>query len=426
MTRSPDWWDPRPVFSGFEWSVARRYLAHPRGDGFVSLTAIFSIIAFLLGVFLLIVVMAVMNGFREDLLDRILGLNGHLAVTGYAGELYDYDRLADEIGQMDGIVSVTPLVEGQALATNAGRAGGAVVRGVAPDRLRRHAEINEGLIGGSLDDFEGYDAVAIGEGLARSLGVAVGDQITLIAPKGTVTPFGTAPRMQSFRVVAVFEVGVYTYDNVFVFMPLEQAQIYFKLKDAVTGLEIFVTDPEEIDRYKRPIQTLIEDYGVVTDWRQVNSSLFTALIVERNVMFMILTLIILVAAFSVISPLIMLVKNKARDIAILRSMGASRRSIMRIFMIVGSSIGIVGTLAGFVLALLFVDNITAIQHFLEYVTGTTLWDPEIRFLTTMPARLRWSETILTGVIAMVFAFLATLPPAYKAASLDPVTVLRNE
>lgn len=414
------------MFSGFEWTIARRYLGSRRGDGFISLTAGFSVLSFCLGVALLIIVMAVMNGFREDLLGRILGLNGHMAVNGYGGELRDYDDLADRIRVLDGIVSVTPLIEGQALATNQNLASGGVVRGIRPEVLRTHPAITEGLVDGSLEDFEGPDALAMGERMARSLGARVGDQITLISPKGTSTPFGTAPRMQSFTVVAIFEVGVFQYDNVFIFMPLEHAQIYFKLDDAVTALEIFVEDPDNMDQYGRPVAEVVGDQGVTIDWRRINSSLFTALVVERNVMFMILTLIILVAAFSVISPLIMLVKNKARDVAILRTMGASRKSISRIFMIVGSSIGIAGTLLGLVIALLVVENIQTIQHGIEWITGTTLWDPEIRFLTTMPARLRWDETVMTVGIALVFSFLATIPPARKAASLDPVEVLRYE
>lgn len=414
------------MFSGFEWTIARRYLGAKKGDGFISLTAGFSVLSFCLGVALLIIVMAVMNGFREDLLGRILGVNGHMAVNGYGGELRDYDELAGRIREIDGVVTVTPLIEGQVLATNQKFSSGGLVRGIAPEVLRTHPAVADGLLDGSLEDFYGADAIALGAGMARSLGVRVGGRVTLISPSGTATPFGTAPRMQAFTVVAVFEVGVSNYDNIFIFMPLEHAQIYFKLGDAVTALEIFVEDPDDMDKYGRAVADAVGDQGVVADWRRTYESLFTALIVERNVMFMILSLIILVAAFSVISPLIMLVKNKARDVAILRTMGASRKSISRIFMIVGSTIGIVGTVLGLILALLFVENIQAIQHGIEWLTGTSLWDPNIRFLAEMPARLRWDETILTAAIALAFSFIATVPPARKAASLDPVEVLRYE
>lgn len=414
------------MFSSFEWMVALRYLRARRSDGFISVIAGFSLLGICLGVATLIIVMAVMNGFREELLSRILGVNGHVTVAGYGGRLDDFDRVADRVRGVEGVVSATPLIQGQVMATNRGRASGAVVRGVRAQALRGHELIGAGVVTGSLDDFGPPGTIALGHRLARNLGVAAGDRLTLVAPEGTSTPFGTAPRLRGFDVVATFDVGVFQYDNAFVFMPLDDAQVYFRLEDAVSQLEVFTTDPDRIDPIRAGIVDAVGEDGFVSDWRQFNESLFTALVVERNVMFLILTLIIIVAAFNIISSLIMLVKDKARDVAIMRTMGASQGSVMRIFVIAGASIGVVGTLLGFGLGVLFCLNIEAIREFLQLLTGTDLWNPEIRFLSEIPASMDPMEVGSTVVVALLLSLLATLPPASRAARLDPVEVLRYE
>lgn len=414
------------MFSSFELMVALRYLKSRKGDGFISVIAGFSLVGIALGVAVLIVVMAVMNGFRQELLDRILGLNGHAAVVGYGGTIENYDDLAGRLKIIDGVVSVTPLVEGQVMATNGERASGAVLRGITSQDMQANEHIGPNLIEGTLDEFGEPATVVMGYRLARQLGLEVGSNVTLISPQGTQTPFGTAPRMQAFRLIATFEVGVYDYDNLFIYAPIEDAQIYYRLGQQVTGLEVFLENPDNMEPSLNAIESQILGVGVITDWRQMNQSLFSALRVERNVMFLILTLIILVAAFNIISSLIMLVKDKSRDVAILRTMGSSRVSIMKIFIISGASIGVIGTLVGVGLGITLALNIDSIQQGLSALTGTDLWNPEIRFLANMPAEIKASEVLTTVIIALGLSLGATLPPAYRAAKLDPVEVLRME
>lgn len=414
------------MFSAFEWMIALRYLGSRRGDGFISMIAIISLIGIALGVATLIVVMAVMNGFREELLDRILGLNGHIAVVGYDGELTGYEPLSDKIRQIDGVVSVTPLVERQIMVTFEGRARGGLLRGAPEISVKTHAHIAPNIMAGSLDRFEGYEAIIMGTKLARNMGVRVGDRVTLISPQGVSTPFGTAPRMAAYEVVALFEIGIYDYDNLFVYMPLEAAQIYARLENAVSGIEIFVEDPDQVDGITDAIIPLALPVGTTNDWRMVNQSFFSALEVERNVMFLILTLIIIVAVFNIISSLVMLVKDKAKDVAILKTMGAGRASMMRIFIIAGGSVGVAGTMLGFGLGLLMTLNIEAIQQWMSHLSGTELWNAEVRFLSEMPAKIDNWEVGLTIIMALILSFLATLFPAWRAATLDPVEVLRYE
>jgi lipoprotein-releasing system permease protein len=414
------------MLSSFEWLIAARYLKARRNDRFLSVIAGFSLVGIAIGVMVLIVVMAVMNGFRQELFSRVLGLNGHAVVAAYDGALTDYDAVAAEVRKIPGVTRVTPVIDGQVMATHGDRATGAVVRGIAPEVLRAHPNVAPNVKMGSLDGFEGLDAVAVGTRLAADLGIGVGDTLTLISPQGTATPFGTAPRIVGYRVVALFEVGVYDYDNAFVFMPLEAAQVYFKKPDAVSGLEVFVDDPDAIDGISAEIAKLVEGQAYVTDWRQMNQSLFTALVVERNVMFIILTLIIFVAAFNIVSSLIILVKDKARDIAILRTMGVGRTSLMRIFMVAGASIGFLGTLLGLIFGVLIAENIQPIQHFIQAFSSVELWSPEVRFLSEMPAEIRVSEVALTVGVAFLLALLATIPPAWRAANLVPVDILRYE
>ncbi|MGY8986091.1 MAG: lipoprotein-releasing ABC transporter permease subunit [Sphingomonadales bacterium] len=412
--------------SGFELMVALRYLKSRRGDGFISIIAGFSLVGISLGVAVLIVVMAVMNGFREELFDKILGLNGHVSVSGYGARIDDYDKLVTSLKAIEGVKEATAMVEGQVMATNKGYASGAIMRGVKASYFNKNEHITPNIVEGDLKNFGEIDSLVLGFRLAQKLGVNVGDKLTLISPKSISTPLGSIPRQQAFTVVATFEVGVYDYDNLFIYIPLQDAQIYYKMGDTASGIEIFIDHPDNIELYLGDIVDTVNDQGIVRDWRQLNHTLFSALEVERNVMFLILTLIIIVAAFNIISSLIMLVKDKSRDVAILRTMGASRNSITKIFIIAGSSIGFIGTLIGVLLGLLLVLNIGSIQSFLTTLTGTELWNPEIRFLTQIPAKMNLTEVIYIVLMSLSLSFIATLPPSWRAAKLEPVEVLRYE
>ena len=413
------------VFNAFERMVAFRYLRARRQEGFVSVIAIFSLLGIALGVATLIIVMSVMNGFRADLLGRILGLNGHLGVYAAAGPLTDFDAAAAKVGTVPGVTAVTPLIEGQVMATSEVGAAGALVRGIRPEDLRRRPLVADHIVQGSLADFED-DGVAVGDRLARRLGLGVGGAITIISPQGTATAFGTMPRIKTYRVVALFDVGMYEYDNSFIFVPLEAAQLFFRVPDAVTSLEVFIADPDRVREDRRLIAAALGGHVRIVDWQQANSSLFNAVEIERNVMFLILTLIIVVAAFNIISSMIMMVKDKGRDIAILRTMGASRCAILRIFMLSGASIGVVGTIAGLLLGVVFTRNIEAIRQALQRVIGTDLFAAEIYFFTRIPARLDTGEVAAVVVMALALSFLATLYPSWRAARLDPVEALRYE
>ena len=413
------------IFGAFERLVAFRYLRARRQEGFVSVIAIFSLLGIALGVATLIIVMSVMNGFRADLLGRILGLNGHLGVYAAAGPLDDFDLVAAKVRQVDGVVSATPLVEGQVLATGQGGAAGALVRGLRPEDLRRRPLIAGHIVGGSLADFGG-DNVAVGDRLAARLGVAVGDRLTVISPEGTATAFGTMPRVKTYRVAALFDVGMYEYDNSFIYVPLTAAQLFFRLGGGVSNLEVFVGDPDRAAAIGQRIAAALGGEARIVDWQHANSSLFNAVEIERNVMFLILTLIILVAAFNIVSGMIMMVKDKGRDIAILRTMGASRGMILRIFMLSGASIGITGTFAGFALGVLFTKNIEPIRQFVQGVLGVNLFSAEIYFFTRIPARLDPGEVGAVVAMALALSFLATIYPSWRAARLDPVEALRYE
>ena len=413
------------IFGAFERMVAFRYLRARRQEGFVSVIAIFSLLGIALGVATLIIVMSVMNGFRADLLGRILGLNGHLGVYSQTGPLGDFDAEAAKVSQVPGVTGVTPLIEGQVMATSEIGAAGALVRGIRPEDLRRRPLVADHIVQGSLADF-GDDGVAVGARLARRLGVAVGGAITIISPQGTATAFGTMPRIKTYNVVALFDVGMYEYDNSFIFVPLEAAQLFFRLPNAVTSLEVFVADPDQVHEDRRLIAAALGGHVRIVDWQQANSSLFNAVEIERNVMFLILTLIIVVAAFNIISSMIMMVKDKGRDIAILRTMGASRGAILRIFVLSGASIGVVGTLAGLLLGVVFTRNLEAIRQALQNVIGTDLFAAEIYFFTRIPARLDSGEVAAVVLMALALSFLATLYPSWRAARLDPVEALRYE
>ncbi|TPG61252.1 lipoprotein-releasing ABC transporter permease subunit [Roseomonas nepalensis] len=416
------------MFSPFERAVAFRYLRARKGERFVSVIAIFSLVGIALGVATLIIVMSVMNGFRQELLGRILGLNGHLGVYAQDNDgLRDFDNIAARIRGLPGIASATPIVEGQVLFTSdEGGATGGLARGIRPEDLRARPLIAGNIRAGDLARFGGDDTIVIGTRLARKLGIRVGERITLVSPQGRTTVMGTVPRLRAYEVVALFEAGMQEYDSSYVFLPFGAAQIYFQHRDSATQVEVFVDDPSRVRNATREIFGALRGLPVrVLDWQDSNSSFFNAVQVERNVMFLILTLIIIVAAFNIVSSLIMLVKDKGRDIAVLRTVGATRGAILRIFLLAGASIGIAGTLIGFLIGLVFCLNIENIRQFLQGLTGTELFSAEIYFLTKLPAVVEPMEVAQVVGMGLGLSLLATIYPSWRAARLDPVEGLRN-
>jgi lipoprotein-releasing system permease protein len=380
----------------------------------------------MLGVATLIIVMAVMNGFRAELLDKILGLNGHLLVQPIDSPLTDWEVVAGRISKVPGIRLAAPVVEGQALASSPFNASGVLVRGVRSDDLNKLTSIARNIKQGSLDGFDEGEGVAIGRRLADQLSLRAGDNVTLVAPRGAVTPMGTTPRIKSYQISAVFEIGMSEYDAAFVFMPLKEAQAYFNRAGDVTSIEVYGDDPDQVERYRKLVNDAAGRPIFMVDWRQRNATFFNALQVERNVMFLILTLIVLVAALNIVSGLIMLVKDKGRDIAILRTMGATQGAIMRVFLITGAAIGVVGTLVGLLFGTVVCLNVESIRRFLSWMTNTELFSPELYFLSQLPADMDVGETTAVVVMALALSFLATLYPAWRAARLDPVEALRYE
>jgi lipoprotein-releasing system permease protein len=406
--------------------LSLRYLRARRKEGFISVIAGFSFLGIMLGVATLIIVMAVMNGFRHELLEKILGLNGHLLIQPLEKPLTDWEEVAGRIDKVSGIRLAAPIVEGQALASSPFNAGGVLVRGIRLQDLEKLPSVAKNIKQGTLQGFDDAQGVAIGRRLADQLSLRAGDNITLVAPRGAVTPMGTTPRIKVYKVAAVFEIGMSEYDSAFVFMPLKEAQAYFNRAGDVTAIEVYTDNPDRVDSYRAAVQKAAERPIFMIDWRQRNATFFNALQVERNVMFLILTLIVLVASLNIVSGLIMLVKDKGQDIAILRTMGATQGAIMRVFLITGASIGVIGTLVGFLLGVVVCVNIENLRQFLSWLTNTELFSPELYFLSHLPADMNVSETTAVVVMALTLSLLATLYPSWRAARLDPVEALRYE
>jgi lipoprotein-releasing system permease protein len=412
-------------FAAFEWLLSGRYLRARRKDGFISVIAGFSFLGITVGVAALIIVMAVLNGFRKELLDKILGVNGHLLVEAQDTPLTDWKDVTERISAIPGVRIAAPVVDGQALASSPFNASGIMVRGIRADDLNNLTSISNTIKQGSLERFDEGQGVIIGSRLADQLSLRAGDRITLASPGATAGPKGTTPRIKPYRVAAVFEIGMSEYDSTMVFMPLAEAQTYFNRANDVSGIEVFVsTNPDKIDGFRSTVTEAAGRPVFLVDWRQRISTFFSALQVERNVMFLIVTMIVLVAALNIISGLIMLVNDKGGDIAILRTMGASQGSIMRVFLIAGTAIGVVGTLAGLFVGMLICLNIDQIRQFLSWLTGTELFPAKLYFLSKLPAEIDFGETSAVVIMALTLSFLATLYPSWRAARLDPVEALR--
>ncbi|WKA29280.1 lipoprotein-releasing ABC transporter permease subunit [Bradyrhizobium roseum] len=416
----------RPLpFSAFEWLLSGRYLRARRKEGFISVIAGFSFLGIMLGVATLIIVMAVMNGFRKELIDKIVGMNGHLAVQPLESPLTDWQDVAARIGQVSGVKLVVPVVDGPALASSAQTASGVLIRGIRADDLNKLASVASNIRDGSLEAFQQGEGVAIGRRLAEQLSLRAGDPITLVAPGENLTSKAVTPRMKPYKVAAVFSTDMSEYDSVMVFLPLAEAQAYFNRANDVSAIEIFLeARPDRVDDFRKPVADAAARPVYLVDWRRRTSAFFAALQVERNVMFLILTLIVLVAALNIVSGLIMLVKDKGSDIAILRTVGASRGSIMRVFLIAGAAIGVVGTLTGLLVGMLVCVNIEKIRQFLSWITNTELFPPKLYFLSKMPAEIDFGETAAVVAMALTLSFLATLYPSWRAARLDPVEAFR--
>jgi lipoprotein-releasing system permease protein len=413
-------------FSGFEWTLALRYLRARRKEGFISVIAGFSFIGIMLGVATLIIVMAVMNGFRNELFDKILGLNGHMLVRPLGEEFKNYDEVAKRLRAVEQVQKAIPLVEGQVMISAEDTARGVIVRGIRENDLKNLDAIGSNVFFGTLDGFDDRRGIVLGTRLANALGVRVGDGITLVSPRGSQTPFGTAPRIQRYPVAAIFEIGMSQYDESIAFLPLQQAQAFFNSPDAVTALELMLDNPDVVNAVRPELAAMLPPNLIMSDWRERNATFYNTLKVERNVMFLILTLIVLVAALNIISGLIMLVKDKSSSIAILRTMGATRGAIMRVFFITGASIGVVGTLAGLILGVVVCLNIETIREFIAYATNTDLFSPDVYFLSRLPADMDLWEVATVVIMALSLSVLATIYPSWRAARLDPVDALRYE
>jgi lipoprotein-releasing system permease protein len=414
-------------FSRFEWMIAARYLRSRRRDAGVSVIAGFSFVGIMLGVAALIIVMSVMNGFRAELQVRILGVNGHVVLRDIDTPLTDYAEVTDRVAKVPGVSFAMPVVDGQVLVTGASDVKSfSLVKGVRGGDLQKLKPVASNIKIGSIDDFDQASGVAIGTRLAQALGIQLGDQITIISPDGDVTPLGTTPRIKAYPVTAIFEIGLSDFDAAYIYMPLGEAQLFFNQEGRAGSIEIFTDHPDDVAALQGPIEEAAKRPNYTSTWQTDNQAFFSALQVERNVMFIILTLIILVAALNIISGLFMLVKDKGRDIAILRTMGATRGSVMRVFFITGASIGVCGTLAGFVLGVVFCLNIEEIRQFFSWLSGTVLFNPQFYFLSKLPAEIDSTEVVSVIGMALGLSFLATILPSWKASKLDPVEALRYE
>lgn len=415
------------ILNRYERMIARRYLLPGKGEGFIFLVASISLVAVMLGVAALIIVMSVMSGFRADLFDKVVGVNGHAVIQGYGGRLDNWQPILERARRTPGITMATPLIEQPLMATHEGRVEAILLRGMTIDDIRNNPSINRGLKAGNLADVRpGTDNVAIGSRLAELLGIGVGGTITIISPQGRETPFGTVPRIIDYHVAAIFEVGLYDFDKAYVVMPMQEAQNFLLMGDSVGMIEVQTSDPDRVQQILAPLSAAVAGRAVVSDWRSMNSALFEAIQVERVVMFIVLSIIVVVAVFNILSSLIMLVRAKRRDIAILRTMGATRAGLMKVFMTVGVSIGVLGIVAGLILGALGLYFRQSVVNFFQGVTGENLWDPSVRFLTELPSRTDPFEVTAIVVMAFVLTFLATLLPAWRAAKTDPVEVLRYE
>ncbi|SFO79800.1 lipoprotein-releasing system permease protein [Bradyrhizobium sp. Ghvi] len=411
-------------FAPFEWMLSARYLRARRKEGFVSVIAGFSFLGITLGVATLIIVMAVMNGFRTELLGKILGFNGHLVVQPLETPLTDWKDVTERISQLQGVRLAVPVVDGPALASSS-NASGVLIRGIRAEDLIRLPSIAGGIKQGSLEHFDEGQGVVIGQGLADQLSLRAGDSITLVARRGAVTPMGMMPRVKKYQVAAVFEIGMSEYDTGVIFMPIAEAQAFFNRDHDVNAIEVFTANPDSVDVFRKTVAEAAGRPIYLVDWRQRNATFFGALEVERNVMFLILSLIVLVAALNIVSGLIMLVKDKGSDIAILRTMGASQGAIMRTFMITGAAIGVAGTLVGLLVGLLVCANIESIRQFMSWLTHTDLFPRKLYFLSKLPAEIDLVETAAVVIMALTLSLLATLYPSWRAARLDPVEALRQ-
>ena len=414
------------AFAPFEWLLAFRYLRARRKKGSASVIAFFCVLGIMLGVATLIIVLSVMNGFRKELFDKILGLNGHVIIRPLARSFTDFAATADRLDAVPGVKFSLPVVEGQVMISSQSNSSGIIVRGLRAKDLNSLKAISGNIRYGSLADFDQSGGIVIGTRLANTLNVFAGGEVTVLAPRGASTPFGTAPRIKRYPVTAIFEMGMSEYDGTIAFMPLKEAQSFFNVGDAVHVLEVVVDNPDNVDGMRASLQDAAGPDLILNDWRQRNATFYNTLKVERNVMFLIVMLIVLVATLNIISGLTMLVKNKGRDIAVLRTMGATRGSIMRVFFISGTSIGFIGTLAGLILGVLISLHMEDIRQFVSIVTNTRLFDPQVYFLSSLPSEMDPLEVVAVVLVALALSMLATLYPALQAARLDPVDALRYE